>query len=152
MSLTDEERAWHYVDKNGPTVREGLGPCWPWTGTIGHGGYGRIAIGGLDYRAHRVVWRLVHGEPGDLNVLHHCDNPPCCNPDHLFLGTDLDNAADRDAKERQARGEESGTAKLTESGVREIRAAFAAGMTQSALGPFHGVSQTTSIRYRTQAP
>jgi hypothetical protein len=57
-----------------------------------------------------------------MHVLHHCDNPPCRKLSHLFLGTPADNAADRDAKGRQARGETNARTKLTPSDVREIRA------------------------------
>jgi hypothetical protein len=76
--------------------------CWPWRG-FAHKktGYGRFNYLGGQYYAHRVSWLFSHGEiPIGLDVLHHCDNPPCVRPDHLFLGTQTDNNADRDAKGR----------------------------------------------------
>lgn len=77
--------------------------CWPWTGTRA-GGYGRIYLGGRVFEgAHRVCWLLTHGGiPGGMQVLHRCDNPPCNNPRHLFLGTHQDNMDDRGQKGRTA--------------------------------------------------
>ncbi len=77
--------------------------------------------------AHRVSYELHNGPiPSGMNVLHECDNPSCCNPNHLFLGTQIDNVADRTVKGRSARGGKIGTAKLTEQdpvlGMRSMRA------------------------------
>ena len=75
--------------------------CQPWTGTIGGNGYGKIKRKGKQLAAHRVAWEKVHGPiPDGLFVLHRCDNPPCVNVDHLFLGTQLDNMRDRLQKGR----------------------------------------------------
>jgi len=76
--------------------------CLEWTGYTGKGGYGRIHVGDTMALVHRVAWKLANGPiPDGMDVLHHCDNPPCCDTDTcLFLGTDADNAADRDAKGR----------------------------------------------------
>jgi hypothetical protein len=72
--------------------------------------------------AHRMAWELTHGPiPPGLFVCHHCDNPPCCNPVHLFLGTNADNVDDKVKKYRQAVGENHGRAKLTNSDVVEIK-------------------------------
>lgn len=107
------------VDRSG-----GLNACWPWTGARSSRGYGTLYAMGTTLAAHRVAFEVATGEsPGNLFVLHRCDNPPCCNPAHLFLGTHDDNMRDRDAKGRKvpARGEASGHAKLTEAEVLEIR-------------------------------
>jgi HNH endonuclease len=106
--------------------------CWVWTGTMETGGYGRINVGGKWQRAHRVAWELSIGPiQAGLCVCHRCDNPPCVNPAHLFLGTQRDNLRDMVAKGRQgcvtrpdrvARGERHGSCKLTESEVLDIRA------------------------------
>lgn len=100
------------------------------------------------WRANRAAWVLVNGPiPDGMLVCHHCDNPPCCNPAHLFLGTNSDNIADRDAKGRQARvpgkkGEGSHLAHLTLQQVSEIRARYAAGgITYRELAPQYSVSE-----------
>ena len=83
--------------------------------------------------------------PAGLGVCHHCDNPPCCNPRHLFLGTATDNMRDAVRKGRIATGERNGRAKLTEAQVLEIRAAVAAGETQrSQVARFDCNFQTVS--------
>ena len=78
--------------------------------------------------------------PEGMHILHHCDNPACNNPDHLFLGTPADNARDRNNKNRQACGVEHGHAVLTEEQVREIY--FATG-SQRVLAKMYGVAFTT---------
>jgi hypothetical protein len=83
--------------------------CLEWTGCTDPNGYGQISLNGKQAKTHRVVWERAKGPiPAGLNVLHHCDNPPCCETDptegypegHLFLGTQLDNIADMVAKGR----------------------------------------------------
>jgi HNH endonuclease len=88
-----DERFWAKV-KRGPG-------CWEWQGYRDRKGYGRIGGGKDSQLVHRLSWSLHHGDPGELCVLHHCDNPPCVNPDHLFLGTIQDNNADMIAKGRR---------------------------------------------------
>lgn len=107
------------------------GGCRNWTGSVNATGYGCIrrknAAGDWKLeKAHRVAYELTHGEiPYGLCVLHRCDNPRCCNPDHLFLGTRKDNNEDmaRKGRARSAglRGERSSRAKLTDEAVRAIR-------------------------------
>jgi hypothetical protein len=91
------ERFWKKVNKT-----DG---CWLWTATrIGR--YGGFRFEGRSRTAHRVSWELAFGPiPDGLQVLHHCDTPLCVNPQHLFLGTPLDNARDRDSKGRGYNGE-----------------------------------------------
>ncbi len=75
--------------------------CWLWLANKDNDGYGRIKIKGKTLLAHRVSWNIHFGQiPEEMNVLHRCDNPPCVNPLHLFLGTVLDNVRDRDSKGR----------------------------------------------------
>jgi hypothetical protein len=92
------ERLWSRVDIRGPN------DCWEWKGKCSAGGYGRIRIGGggsPESAASRVAWIITNGDiPEGLFVCHRCDNPPCCNPAHLFLGTAQDNVADMVAKGR----------------------------------------------------
>ena len=102
--------------------------CWIWEGAKNGNGYGVFT---LEYSknnnikrvlAHRYSWALKNGTiPDDLHVLHMCDTPLCVNPDHLFLGTNLDNIKDKIQKGRQIRGEAMGGAKLTDSLVRQIK-------------------------------
>lgn len=90
-------RFWAKVDKS-----QG---CWVFTGhRNSRDGYGRIGVGARVWLAHRMAWTLEHGPiPDGLFVLHHCDNPPCVRPDHLFLGNDSDNRWDMVMKGRHPR-------------------------------------------------
>ncbi len=126
--------------------------CWEWTGTkikigkSGRGGYGTIGLGaaslGKGY-VHRVSYELHIGKiPAGMFVLHRCDNRLCVNPDHLFLGTAKDNALDAVAKRRMAYGDRSGSAKLTQPNVDDIRNRIASGESQSSIAARFGVSQS----------
>lgn len=87
---------WTKVDKSA-----GPDKCWPWAKGRRADGYGQLRWEGRVVRAHRVAYQLTYGDiASDLVVMHLCDNPPCCNPAHLRLGTCLDNVADRDMKKR----------------------------------------------------
>lgn len=100
------------------------GGCWKWIGSKDRKGYGRIWNGARTCFAHRASFELFCGPiPDGMHVCHRCDNPCCVNPKHLFLGTQADNMADRDAKGRQAcqRGASNNRAKLTDSDVLAIR-------------------------------
>jgi hypothetical protein len=102
--------------------------CWEWQGYRDKNGYGRIRKTGPDgtwdmISPHRAMWEIVFGPiPDGLWVLHRCDNPPCANPAHLFLGTNGDNQADMTAKGRGRGGEKNGRSKLTWAKVEDIRA------------------------------
>lgn len=75
--------------------------CWEWAGSLNNQGYGQISVGGRPRLAHRVAWEHMRGEvPAGLLVCHHCDNPQCVRPSHLFLGTHHDNTHDALAKGR----------------------------------------------------
>jgi HNH endonuclease len=97
--------------------------CWEWRGGLKGIGYGVFGLEGKSYAAHRLAWMEVHGPIAEgLFVCHSCDNPKCCNPEHLFLGTPRDNVVDAMAKKRHSHGEKHGHAKITEATVRLIRA------------------------------
>lgn len=112
--------------------------CWIWTGRLDSKGYGALNR----TLAHREAYRRTNGPiPAGKHVLHSCDNPPCCNPAHLFLGTQADNNADRNSKERQARGERVASGKLTADEVSEIRVRrLTRGETQPQLAAAFGVT------------
>jgi len=119
--------------------------CWYWCGAIQNKGYGRLG----QFLTHRIAFALATGtDPGKLQVLHHCDNPPCCNPTHLFLGTAQDNSDDMKAKGRQnkACGEETSRAILTETDVIAIRNSPE---THTILANQYGVSESAIAHART---
>jgi len=118
--------------------------CWVWRGGLTQAGYGTISLERKRLLVHRVSYELARGPISDgLHVLHHCDNPPCLNPDHLFLGTQQDNVADRVSKGRTAAGERQHLAKLTEDQVREIRRLWQqGGVSMAEMGRRFGVTVT----------
>lgn len=104
-------------------------------------GYHTIVVDGEAYGVHRFVYEQMFGEiPEGLIVRHLCGNPHCCNPEHLALGTDGDNARDRDEHGRTARGTKNGRSKLTEEDVREIKKRLAAGDGVRHLARVYGVT------------
>lgn len=135
-SPTREERFWANAERCGPDE------CWPWKGPRLPNGYG-IGRGpsGRKTTAHRAAWEYVNGPvSGDMHVCHRCDNRPCVNPAHLFLGTRQDNMDDMVAKGRSTRGESQHASLLTEAEVREIRQ-LAGSMSQREIGRQFGVTQ-----------
>ena len=113
--------------------KKGEDECWPWLGYRNRDGYGRVKINDWQYYAHRVIYNLVY--PGTIDIkapkstdekgflLHTCDNPSCCNPKHLWVGTHRENMEDKVRKNRQKRfPTDSGPrCKLTMTQAREAR-------------------------------
>jgi len=123
--------------------------CWIWQGNCTPQGYGVMSncfgVQGNHQCTHRVTYELALSHPGTLMVLHRCDNPACCNPNHLFLGTQLDNMQDKVSKGRQTRGEASPRSKLTLEQVTYIRGSSLTGAELSReLGI--GQNQVSKIR------
>mgnify|MGYP001601851232 CR=1 FL=1 len=123
-------RFWRKVDASA-----GLDACWPWRVCRDRKSYGLFSLDGRKHCASRVAWILTHGDPGSLDVLHHCDNPPCVNPAHLFLGDAHANLLDAAKKGRLV-------TKLTTAQAREIRELARIGaLAQRAIARRYGVSQ-----------
>lgn len=144
------ERLHSRIDRSG-----GRDACWPWTGMTQRG-YGLIVEShhGRRFLTHRLAYEAANGSkiPPDMSVCHRCDNPPCCNPAHLFLGTQSENAHDMWNKQRgytkgpgalAAKGERVGGAKLTRDRVLEIRAARGRGESLKSIARRHGVCEAT---------
>jgi hypothetical protein len=139
------ERFWSKVDIRGE------GDCWEWQAAMASGRYGYFAVSNGDMQyAHRLAWTLVNGLiPSGLRVLHKCDNPPCCNPAHLFLGSQQDNVNDMLQKQRGRwrRGETHHSAKLNPRKVRTIRSAVRNKLfSRAELAEIYGVSEVNIDR------
>lgn len=146
-SLTDErfaDRFWSKVDPSGD--------CWEWTAHRKPGGYGQFTVTkGQFHTAHAVSYALTHGPiPPGMVICHRCDNPPCVNPDHLFMGTQVDNALDMFAKGRgnRAVGTANASARLTEDNVRTIRRTPRGPRFLMVLAETYGVSTRTISKIR----
>ncbi len=141
MPPNPEPCFWAKVDKTSHP-----GGCWLWTGAKSTAGYGQLRFKGKTYIASRLSYQFNVGSiPAGMFVCHRCDNPPCVNPTHLFLGTHTDNMHDCSLKGRclSPRGEAHLKAVLTENQVSAIRTEFArGGITKAALARKYGVSPT----------
>ena len=133
------------VDRSG-----GPDACWPWMGARSSAGYGQLRVAMKLIYAHRAaleekIDRAL--EPDEL-ACHHCDNPPCCNPSHLYAGTPVDNAGDAKARGRSSApphfyGEQHHAAKLTLAGITIARAERSAGASICELARRYGVHRKT---------
>jgi hypothetical protein len=130
---------WKHVAKGGDN------DCWEWQGTRLRRGYGHTWYNGRTMGAHRASWLIHNGPiPANMEVCHHCDNPPCVNPHHLYIATHAQNMADASARgrirtappkvhgaythpESRVRGARNGQAKLTTEQVAEIRTLYSNG-------------------------
>lgn len=146
-----EARFWSKVDRTGTG-------CWLWTAGRSRRGYGVFSSSQRYVNAHRVAWELTYGAiPPGLLVCHRCDNPPCVNPEHLFLGTAADNARDAAAKGRllcgdenpsrrnreiRPRGEGHANAKLTAAAVLRLREDYRRGFSYRELGVRYGIQRS----------
>jgi len=136
LPFEEEMRFWSKVE-----LRASPFVCWNWTG-IGKR-YGEFTIGRYHFKSNRVAYFLTHKQdPKEKSVLHKCDNPKCCNPNHLSLGTHFENMQDMSLKGRASRGIEKNTCKLSENQVRLIRSEFENGISASILATKNGVSVT----------
>lgn len=133
--------------------RNGDSECWPFRGTILNTGYGQIKIGRQKVSAHRLAYEFAFGDiPHGICVCHTCDNPPCCNPSHLFLGTHKDNAIDR---ERKGRGgvktkqrRDVGVWRIGKDKLSALRYAVSSGMTYEKAAQHAGVSTASVHRMK----
>lgn len=136
MKKSIEERFWEKVDKTET--------CWLWTAGLSRaGGYGKFRLNGKKISAHRFSWTLFNGEiPINMHVLHSCDTPTCVRPDHLFLGTHIDNMADRHNKGRDTPPDwRTRRRKVSRVSVLEIKQKFGTGeFTQKELAALYGVT------------
>lgn len=129
------------LEKSKPGPAGDLGPpCLLWQGELNEQGYGRITVAYRKLYVHRLVWEARHGPiPGELCVMHLCDQPNCVELAHLVLGSNATNIIDRQRKGRQAKGSKNGKTLLTEEAVREIRR-LAGKVRQATLAEHFGVS------------
>lgn len=130
------ERFWSKVNKTDD--------CWIWVAGLSPDGYGKFKSGGRTYRSTRFLWAHLHGEiPEGMHVLHDCDNKRCVKPDHLHLGTNIDNMREGVERCRFLYGSNNPAGKLTEDAVVDIRTSS---LTQWELAHKYGVNQAVVWR------
>ena len=140
-----------FIDRFEAKIAKGDG-CWEWTASLAGKGYGQMKLPKQRKQeySHRLAYMIYKGEiPKGIDVCHQCDNPKCCNPDHLFLGTRKENLQDMKQKNRHLNGEKNAGAKLTEEDVVKIKACLAAGMSQTQIAKAFNVQQMAISRIKT---
>jgi len=144
-----EKDFWDKVD-----IPENPNDCWEWQ-KCKNAGYGLITYRGEKWRSHRLSYVLTNGAiPGDMWILHHCDNRSCVNPDHLYIGTAIENGRDTAERNRIPKGERSHLAKISQEGVENMRSMYASGgCIQKELAVHFGISHgyvnnIINMRYR----
>lgn len=147
MNTEQIRRFWKQVD----IIHERPDCCWEWKGYRKNDGYGRVTIDSKDCMSHRVAYQLKIGQiPDGMLVCHSCDNPPCCNPSHLFVGSHSDNMKDMASKKRGKKigikGDANIHSKLSDDKVYEMRSLYLSGMPTRKLVKLFGLSRTQTIR------
>lgn len=143
-------RFWSRVDIRGPQE------CWEWQGGYYYWGYGQVSgfSDGKQRRAHRVAYFWAYGSiPKGQQVHHSCDNPPCCNPAHLWTGTQADNMQDM-ASKRRANGKGVGgrPKSLSKKDIHDLQQRYARrDLSITQLVRQYGISKTTMYRYIAEA-
>jgi len=134
----DLSKFWDSLDKDGD------GGCWNWTLGKDRNGYGQVYFLKKNHRSNRVAWELSSGEiPDDSFVCHKCNNPSCCNPDHLYLGDASSNMTDRaNSGSYDQGGENNNAAKLTWEDVNLIRYWLKVGYSESSVAKAFGSSKS----------
>ncbi len=121
---------------------KGEDDCWEWNGWRHPQGHGQIGLNGTLIYTHRAAWQIAYGPiPEGMYVCHKCDNPPCCNPKHLFLGTAKDNVQDMLTKRRHSHGDRHAS-KLSTERVVAIKALLAEGKTQQSVADEFNISRS----------
>lgn len=146
LNPKDAKRFWAKVD----LIADDGESCWNWHANTGSNGYGKFKLNGMDIAAHRVSWVICRGPIPNLGgshgtcVRHACDNPRCCRPDHLSIGSHSDNMSDMVQRGRSNTGERNPRARLTASDVVKIREMHASGrFTLRRLADMFGVHLAT---------
>lgn len=142
-----------FISRFEAKIRKSEG-CWEWTASCAGKGYGQMKLPKQRRQeySHRLAYLIYVGQiPPKTDVCHTCDNPKCCNPKHLFLGTSHDNHVDMVNKDRHLPGERNGNSVLSDGEVRQIRSCLKAGIVQTKIAAMFNVSQITISRINTGA-